>query len=102
MVRSLPGRHEANFLEDDLGYFTSCYSGSERVLEASVPRFLIEFNHSTEHEGCVRALHAIMNYGSHLITNADWGCEDGVHSGWLIADLDSRDRGDEERLGIWH
>jgi hypothetical protein len=36
-------------------------------------------------------LDAIMNLGSHLITNADWGCEDGVHTGWLIADLDSRE-----------
>ena len=56
-----------------------------------MPRFLIEFRHSTEYEGCVRALNAIMEYGSHLITNADWGCDDGIHSGWLIADLDSRE-----------
>ena len=56
-----------------------------------MPRFLIEFQHSSEYEGCVRALDAVMNYGSHIITNADWGCEDGVHCGWLIADLDSRE-----------
>jgi hypothetical protein len=56
-----------------------------------VPRFLIEFRHSSEYEGCVRALDAIMQYGSHIITNAEWGCEDGVHKGWLIADLDSRE-----------
>ena len=37
-----------------------------------------------------------MQLGSHLITNTDWGCEDGVHTGWLIADLDSR----EEALQI--
>ena len=37
-----------------------------------------------------------MQLGSHLITSADWGCEDGVHTGWLIADLDSR----EEALQI--
>ena len=61
-----------------------------------MPRFLIECHHSDEHEGCVRALEAIMQLGSHLITNADWGCEDGVHTGWLIADLDSR----EEALQI--
>jgi len=56
-----------------------------------MPRFLIEFCHSSEYEGCVRALDAIMQYGSHIITNAEWGCEDGVHTGWLIADLDSRE-----------
>jgi hypothetical protein len=56
-----------------------------------VPKFLIEFQHSNEYEGCVRALDAITKYGSHLMTNADWGCEDGVHTGWLIADLGSRE-----------
>ena len=56
-----------------------------------MPRFLIECHHSSEHEGCVRALDAIMKLGSHLITNAEWGCEDGVHKGWLIVDTDSRE-----------
>ena len=56
-----------------------------------MPKFLIELRHSNEYEGCVRALDAIMEHGSHLITNAQWGCDDGVHSGWLIADLDSRE-----------
>ena len=56
-----------------------------------MPKFLIEFRHSTEYEGCVRALNAIVVHGSHIISEAEWGCEDGVHSGWLIADLDSRE-----------
>jgi len=56
-----------------------------------VPRFLIAFDHSSEYEGCVRALDAITQYGSHLMTNADWGCADGVHTGWLIAELDTRE-----------
>ncbi len=56
-----------------------------------MPKFLIEFHHSSEYEGCVRALDAIQQYGSHLITNADWGCSDGVHTGWLIVDMDNRE-----------
>lgn len=56
-----------------------------------MPRFLIETQHSSEYEGCVRAIDAIMQYGSHLIMNADWGCDDGVHTGWLIVELDSRE-----------
>jgi len=32
-----------------------------------------------------------MQLGSHLITNAEWGCEDGVHTGWLIVELESRE-----------
>ena len=38
-----------------------------------MPKYLIEFRHSTEHEGCVRSLNAILEYGSHIITNAEWG-----------------------------
>jgi len=55
-----------------------------------MPRYLIEVSHDAEHAACVRALHAIEDYGSHLFTNADWGCLDGVHSCWLIAELDNR------------
>ncbi len=55
-----------------------------------MPRFLIEIRHSDEYEGCVKALDAIVNYGSHLVTNAEFGCEDGEHAGWLIVDLDTR------------
>ena len=54
-------------------------------------RYLIEFRHSSEYEGCVRALNAIIVHGSHIISEAEWGCEDGVHAGWLIAELDSRE-----------
>jgi hypothetical protein len=56
-----------------------------------MPRFLIEISHSDEYEGCVKSLDAIMKHGSHLITKADFGCSDGVHAGWLIAEVDSRE-----------
>jgi hypothetical protein len=55
-----------------------------------MPRFLIEIRHSDEYEGCVKALDAIVNFGSHLVTNAEFGCEDGEHAGWLIVELDTR------------
>lgn len=55
-----------------------------------MPRYLIETSHSSEYEGCLRALDAIIVHGSHLITQSEWGCEDGVHCGWLIAEVDSR------------
>ena len=54
-------------------------------------RFLIEIPHATEYEGCLRGLDAIVKHGSHLITHADFGCEDGVHVGWLIVDADDHD-----------
>jgi hypothetical protein len=34
---------------------------------------------------------AIEQFGSHFITEADWGCEDGVHCCWMIVQADSRD-----------
>ena len=54
-----------------------------------MPRFLIESSHTNEHEGCVRALDAITKYGSHLMAHIEWGCDDGVHVGWLVVDLDT-------------
>ncbi len=55
-----------------------------------MPKFLIEVSHSSDHEGCVRALHAILAFGSHYTTQADYGCLDGVHKSWLIVEVDSR------------
>jgi hypothetical protein len=56
-----------------------------------MPRFLIETQHGDDHEGCVRSLDAITTYGSHLVTHTEFGCEDGVHFGWLIVDVDSHE-----------
>jgi hypothetical protein len=55
-----------------------------------MPRFLIQLTHSDEHAACVKALRAIEQYGSHFVTQANWGCKAGIHSGWLIAELPSR------------
>ena len=56
-----------------------------------MPRFLIETSHTSEREGCIRALDAITKQGSHLATHIEWGCRDGVHSGWIVVDLNARD-----------
>jgi len=56
-----------------------------------MPRYLIELTHGDEYVACVKALRAIERLGSHFVTHADWGCRDGTHAGWLIAELDSRD-----------
>ena len=54
-------------------------------------RYLIELAHADEHEACVKALRAIEQYGAHFVTHADWGCLDGVHCGWLVVEVDSRE-----------
>lgn len=56
-----------------------------------MPRFLIETQHGDDYEGCVRSLDAITKYGSHLVTHTEFGCEDGVHTGWLIVEVDSHE-----------
>ena len=56
-----------------------------------MPRCMIELAHGDEHVACVMALRAIEQSGSHFVTHADWGCKDGAHSGWMIAELDNRD-----------
>jgi hypothetical protein len=56
-----------------------------------MPRFLISIDHEDDYEGCVRALNTIMQSGSHLIHKAEFGCKDGVHTGWLIVDVESRE-----------
>jgi hypothetical protein len=55
-----------------------------------MPRYLIEIAHDDEHAACVQALRTIEQYGSHFLTQADWGCKAGEHCGWMIVELDSR------------
>jgi len=56
-----------------------------------MPKYLIELPHEDERIACIKALRAIEEHGSHFVTHADWGCNDGVHCGWLIVELDSRE-----------
>jgi len=56
-----------------------------------VPRYIIHLPHGNEHDMCIRALQVIERYGGHLFTHAEWGCNDGVHCGWLIVELDNRE-----------
>lgn len=53
--------------------------------------YLIELSHGDEGDTCIKALRAIEQSGSHFVTHAYWGCVDGSHCGWMIAELDSRD-----------
>ena len=61
-----------------------------------MPRFLIEVNHEAEAVACARAVQVLLATGSHYLTHADWGCMDGVHTGWIIVEVDTR----EEARGI--
>ncbi len=56
-----------------------------------MPRFLIEVPHDTEHLACARVVHLFLKSGSHFLTHADWGCMDGEHKAWIVAEFDSKE-----------
>jgi hypothetical protein len=55
-----------------------------------MPKFLIEVKHNNDYQGCIRALDALVTQGSHLVSHADFGCEDGVHCCWLVVEVSNR------------
>lgn len=54
-------------------------------------RFLIEVVHEDDKMACARAIQFFLQTGSHYMTNAEWGCDDGVHKGWIIVEADSKE-----------
>jgi len=54
-------------------------------------RFLIEATHDPESIACIRVADIFLQTGSHFLTHADWGCMDGSHKAWIIAEVDSKD-----------
>ncbi|HXG36115.1 MAG TPA: hypothetical protein VNL15_04030 [Dehalococcoidia bacterium] len=58
-------------------------------------RYMIEASHTPE--DCVRVLDLYLRAGAHYLTHAEWGCEDGVHTAWIIVDAETPD---EARLRV--
>ena len=56
-----------------------------------MPKFMIEAPHDAETLACARAVQVFLATGSHFLTNAEWGCMDGVHCAWIVVDVDSKD-----------
>jgi hypothetical protein len=54
-------------------------------------RFLIEIPHEAESVACARAIQVLLTTGSHYLTNADFGCKDGEHKGWLVVEVESKE-----------
>ena len=54
-------------------------------------RFLIEVPHEAERVACARVVDIFLKTGSHFLTHADWGCLDGEHKAWIIADVSDRE-----------
>ncbi|HET7011247.1 MAG TPA: hypothetical protein VFI11_10760 [Anaerolineales bacterium] len=56
-----------------------------------MPRFLVEVPHENTKEACDRAIRVFLETGSHFMTNADWGCGDGVHKAWFVIDVEEKE-----------
>lgn len=53
-------------------------------------KFLIEVPHSPQVEACARVVQIFLKTGSHFLSHADWGCMDGEHKAWIIADVEDK------------
>jgi hypothetical protein len=56
-----------------------------------MPKFLIEGPHESEVVACARAIKVLLETGSHFLTHADFGCQDGIHKAWIMVDVDTKD-----------
>lgn len=54
-------------------------------------KFLIEVPHSDDPLECLRVLKVFLSTGSHFLSNADWGCMDGIHKAWIVVDVENKD-----------
>lgn len=54
-------------------------------------KYLVEVSHDPEKTDCLHSVQILLSTGSHFLTNADWGCLDGVHKAWFIMDVDSKE-----------
>lgn len=54
-------------------------------------KFFIEVPHEAELTACTQAVESFLNYGSHFVVNADWGCMDGEHKAWITIEADNKD-----------
>ena len=54
-------------------------------------RFLVEVPHDPKRLACARVVQIFLQTGSHFLTHADWGCSDGEHKAWFIAEVGSKE-----------
>jgi len=56
-----------------------------------MPTFLIEIPHSQNITECKQDIRLFVDSISHLLSNANWGCKDGVHKAWFVSDFPSKE-----------
>lgn len=55
-----------------------------------MPKYLIEVPHDEDVASCTRVIECFLDFGSHFVANADWGCKDGVHKAWITIEADNK------------
>ncbi len=55
-----------------------------------MPKYLVEVSHSPDRISCLRSIQILLSTGNHFLTNADWGCHDGVHKAWFVINVESK------------
>lgn len=55
-------------------------------------RYLIEVPHEATKSACNNAIRVFLQTGSHFLSHADWGCQDGEHKAWLIVEVENKDQ----------
>lgn len=55
-----------------------------------MPKYLIEIPHGSDKIECLRSVEILLSSGSHFLTNADWGCMDGVHKAWFFMEAENK------------
>ena len=51
-----------------------------------MPKFLVVSNHTGD--DCIKALQETLAIG--YLTHFEWGCKDGVHTGWAMLEAESK------------
>ena len=54
-------------------------------------RYLVEVPHEAGELACALVVRTFLDTGSHYLTRADWGCQDGVHKAWMIVAASDRE-----------
>lgn len=54
-------------------------------------KFIIEVAHGDSKTECKQAIQVFLETGSHFLTHAHWGCIDGEHKAWIIADVPTKE-----------
>lgn len=55
-------------------------------------KYLIVVPHEATKEACINAVRVFMQTGSHFLANADWGCYDGEHKAWFLAEVENKEQ----------